>query len=211
MVNLTIDGRPASVPEGTTIVLAAATAGIALTTNVGCMGQGVCGACRALVRRTGEPEVRTALACETPVEDGMQVSFLDRVAPRRPHAYSETDLVDGWTAYERVLAVFPEAVRCRHCSGCDRACPKGLEVQKGVNLAASGDIAGAAAVFDLCVMCNLCVAACPEHIAPNHLGLFARRLAAAGTQRPADLIRRLHEITSGAMTIDADACTDKQP
>lgn len=202
MITLTIDGQSATVADGTTIILAAAAAGLPLTGNVGCMGQGVCGACRALVRKEGEREVKTALACETKAEAGMQVSFLDRFSARERHDYADADLADGWAAYERMLAIFPEAAHCRHCSGCDRACPKGLEVQKGVNLAANGELGAAAAVFDLCVMCNLCTAACPEHIAPNHLGLFARRSMAASGQRPADLLRRLHDISSGAMTID---------
>jgi len=205
MIEVSIDGRTAQVPEGVTIVLAAAAAGIPLTANVGCMGQGVCGACRALVREEGSNEVRSVLACETRVEPGMRVSFLDRFSPRHPHAYEDADIADGWTAWQRMLEVFPTAVNCRHCSGCDRACPKGIEVQKGVALAAAGELGAAAAVFDLCVMCNLCTAACPEEIAPNHLGLFARRAVAASSQRPVDLLRRLHEVESGAMTIDAEA------
>src|SRR5688572_18302762 len=78
VIDVEIDGRTARVPEGTTIILAAAEAGIPLTANVGCMGQGTCGACRALVRREGSNEVQTALACETKAEHGMRVSFLDR-------------------------------------------------------------------------------------------------------------------------------------
>ena len=47
----------------------------------------------------------------------------------------------------RIDAVFPEAKHCRHCSGCDRACPKGIEVQRMVNLASAGQAAGAARVL----------------------------------------------------------------
>ncbi len=205
MIEVSIDGQTAQVPEGVTIVLAAASAGIPLTANVGCMGQGVCGACRALVRHAETGEVTSVLACETRVEPGRRISFLDRFSPRTPHAYADADIADGWTAYQRMLQAFPTATNCRHCSGCDRACPKGLEVQKGVNLAAAGELGAAAAVFDLCVMCNLCTAACPEEIAPNHLGLFARRAVAASGQRPVDLLRRLHEVESGTMTLDIEA------
>jgi len=205
VIEVEIDGRTARVPVGTTIVLAAAEAGIPLTANVGCMGQGVCGACRALVRREGSKEVETALACETEAEHGMRVSFLDRFSLPHQHSYAEADIGDGWDAYERMLAAFPNATHCRHCSGCDRACPKGLEVQKGVELAAVGEFGAAAAAFELCVMCNLCSAACPENIAPNHLGLFVRRAVAASGQRPTDLVRRLHEIETGAMAVDTAA------
>ena len=61
------------------------------------------------------------------------------------------------------------------------------------------------AVFDECVMCDLCTLACPEHIRPNHLGLFVRRMIATLTLRPADLIRRLQQIERGEMKIDFDA------
>ena len=59
--------------------------------------------------------------------------------------------------------------------------------------------------FDHCVMCNLCVAACPEHIDPAHLGQFLRRMVSSATLRPGDLIMRLHEIEEGRQTIDLDA------
>lgn len=201
MIGVEIDGRSAQVPEGTTVLLAAAAAGLPLTGNVGCMGQGVCGACRALVRRDGAATAETVLACETRAEDGMRVSFLDRFTLPRQAPYDETALADGWAAYERMLELFPNAQNCRHCSGCDRACPKGLSVQTGVMQATSGDFGAAAETFALCVMCNLCAAACPESIAPNHVGLFARR-ALAASQRPTDLIRRLHQIETGAMAVE---------
>ena len=66
----------------------------------------------------------------------------------------------------------------------------------------SGDFGAAALTFDQCVMCNLCTLSCPEHIRPNHLGLFARRMKAARTLRPVDLMRRLREIDSGKMKVE---------
>ncbi|MBF1299028.1 MAG: ferredoxin, partial [Neisseria sp.] len=90
----------------------------------------------------------------------------------------------------------------RHCGGCNRACPKGLEVENGVAQVVSGDFGAAALTFDQCVMCNLCTLSCPEHIRPNHLGLFARRMKAARTLRPVDLMRRLREIDSGKMKVE---------
>lgn len=204
-VSFTFDGQPICAQPGVTLLQAWTAAGLPLTENVGCMGQGVCGACRVLVRRPGERLASTALACETPVEAGMQVSFLDHFPARRSHAYDLHALADTWTALDQIDAVFPEARNCRHCSGCDRACPKGIEVQRMVNLAAEGRAFAAAALFDHCVMCNLCVAACPEHIDPAHLGQFVRRMNAALTLRPADLISRLREIEQGGQPIDVEA------
>lgn len=204
-ISLVFEGQPLLAEVGASLLQAWMAAGQPLTENVGCMGQGVCGACRVLVRRQGERLAGTALACETQAEEGMQVSFLDHFPARRPHAYDLHALTDSWTALDQIDAVFPEAKNCRHCSGCDRACPKGIEVQRMVNLSAAGEAFTAAALFDQCVMCNLCVAACPEHIDPAHLGQFVRRMAASLTLRPADLIRRLREIEQGRQPIDPDA------
>jgi succinate dehydrogenase/fumarate reductase-like Fe-S protein len=205
MVCLSIEGHQVEAPANCSILQAFVHAGQTLVQGVGCMGQGVCGSCRVMVRRSGEQEVKTALACETLVEDGMQVAFLDYFTASARHAYRIEDVGDSWQALRTISEIFPEAAHCRHCSGCDRACPKGLDVQRGVNLAVEGKLAASSEVFDECVMCNLCTLACPEHIRPNHLGLFVRRMIAAVTLRPANLMRRLQQIESGEMKIDFDA------
>ncbi|SDV47077.1 2Fe-2S iron-sulfur cluster-binding protein [Chitinasiproducens palmae] len=210
-IGFTFDGHAVRTKPGVSLLQAWLGAGLPLTENVGCMGQGVCGACRVLVRRVGERLAGTALACETTAEAGMQVAFVDHFPARRPHAYDLHALTDSWTAIEQIDAVFPEAKHCRHCSGCDRACPKGIEVQRMVNLAAGGQADAAAALFDHCVLCNLCVAACPEHIDPAHLGQFVRRMTAASTLRPSDLVTRLHEIAAGTQVIDFDAAGANPP
>ncbi|MDG5496215.1 4Fe-4S dicluster domain-containing protein [Niveispirillum sp. BGYR6] len=202
IIHLRIDGRDVAVEAPASILQAALADGAALTANVGCMGQGVCGACRCLVRRDGERQIATALACETRAEAAMQVSFIDYFTPDRPHRYDIAAIRDLWQLSDAVDTYFPEAAHCRHCSGCDRACPKGLSVQQGVALSVAGDFAAAAAIFEQCVMCNLCTLACPERIWPNHLGLMVRRAIAALTLRPSDLIRRLNEIERDVMTPD---------
>lgn len=204
-ISLSIDGMPIRCREGRSILQAISDAGLPLTDSVGCMGQGVCGSCRILLRRPGTAQVSTALACETLVEDGLQASFLGQPPGARHHPYSSEDWNDSWGLLERLHARFPEASQCRHCGGCDRACPRRLEVQKGVNLAAAGDLAAAATLFDECIMCDLCSIACPEHISPNHLGLYVRRLGAAVALRPSDLLERLQQIDSGALAVDPDA------
>lgn len=204
-IRITMDGHTVDAPAGASLIQAWLAAGHALTENVGCMGQGVCGACRVLVRREGERIASAALACETRAEAGMQVAFVDHFPARRAHAYDLDALGDSWAAIGAIDQVFPEAKHCRHCGGCDAACPKGIEVQKAVNLAVEGRAMTAASLFDHCVMCNLCVAACPEHIAPAHLGQFLRRMGAALTLRPGDLVLRLQEIEQGRQTIDLDA------
>jgi succinate dehydrogenase/fumarate reductase-like Fe-S protein len=205
LVRLIIEGRAIAAPAASSILQAFVYVGATLVEGVGCMGQGVCGSCRVMVRRAGSQEVKTELACETVIEDGMQVAFLEYFSSYDSRVYRIEDIGDSWRALSKIDEVFPEAAHCRHCSGCDRACPKGLEVQRGVNFAAEGELAAASHVFDECVMCNLCTLACPEHIRPNHLGLFVRRMIATLTLRPADLMRRLQQIERGEMKIDFDA------
>ncbi len=211
MVRLSIEGRAIEAPASSSLLQAYVQAGQTLVEGVGCMGQGVCGSCRVMVRRAGGNDVRTELACETVVEEGMQAAFLDYFQPSVRHGYRLQDSGDSWDALRQVGQVFPEAAHCRHCSGCDRACPKGLQVQRGVELAVEGRLGAAAAVFDECVMCDLCTLACPEHIRPNHLGLFVRRTIASLGLRPANLMRRLQQIESGAMAIDFDAPGARPP
>src|SRR5690349_1083114 len=110
-IRLTIDGHAIAAPPGLSLIQVWISAGLPLSENVGCMGQGVCGACRVLVRRAGERIAATALACETRAEDGMQVAFVDHFPANRTHAYDLDALADSWGA---IAGVFPEAKHCRH-------------------------------------------------------------------------------------------------
>ena len=205
MLHLSIQGRQIEASANCSILQAFLQAGETLVEGVGCMGQGVCGSCRVMVRRSDDQEVKNALACETLIEDGMQVAFLDYFAESSRQAYRMEDLRDSWQVLRTISEVFPEASHCRHCNGCDRACPKGLDVQNGVIFAVEGKLTASSQVFDECVMCNLCTLACPESIRPNHLGLFVRRMMASLSLRPANLMQRLHQIERGEMKIDFDA------
>lgn len=209
-IHINIDGREITTAPAKSIIEAFVESGASLTVGVGCMGQGVCGSCRVLIRRKGEKAVQTALACETSVEDGMQVSSLDYFMPRQEHVY-EPQAKDTWDGLQSLKQVFPEAEHCRHCGGCDRACPKGIEVQKGVNAAVAGQLYQSAAIFDECVMCNLCQLGCPEHISPNHLGLFVRRSIASSTLRPGDLMHRLHQLETGQCSVDINSPAAQAP
>lgn len=209
-VRLIIDGREVAADPSKSIVQAFAESGGTLVSNVGCMGQGVCGSCRCMVRRKDEKDVNMELGCETHVEDGMQVAFVSYFQPKRPHVYDLNEVHDSWALFEKINEIFPQARSCRHCSGCDRACPRDIDVQKGVELAVNGDVHGAAEIFSECIMCNLCTLACPERIRPNHLGLFLRRASSALSLRPVDLMQRLQEIESGELGVDVHA-VDVEP
>jgi ferredoxin len=202
-VTLTIDGSTVSAPASKSVIEAAWHAGIPQITGIGCL-QGTCGSCRIMVRRAGTTEVAMELACETVTEDGMQITFLSHLDFRSHHGYQIEDFHDPWDVLRHVNEVFPEAAHCRHCGGCDVACPRGIEVQRGVNLAVDGKIVQAGDLFETCVMCNLCTRACPERIGPNHLGLLCRRLTAAHTLRPANLMLRLEQLRKGELAIDTE-------
>jgi ferredoxin len=57
MVRLSVEGRAIQAPASSSILQAFVHAGETLIEGVGCMGQGVCGSCRVMVRRAGAPEV----------------------------------------------------------------------------------------------------------------------------------------------------------
>ncbi len=166
--------------------------------NVGCLGQGSCGSCRMFLR-DGD-RVLPALACETLIRDGLDVQFLQPLDGFSPHRYRLEELRDPDGTPAGLRRVFPEAARCRHCGGCDAACPRSLPVESGVGAMVAGRLTEVLGTYDACIMCDLCADTCPEGISPNHLLLAARRLLATDLQ-PANLMRRLHEVESGAMRI----------
>src|SRR4051794_33996734 len=63
MLRVIIEGEALEIPASSTIIQAYVFSGQPLLNNVGCMGQGVCGSCRCMVRRAGSREVKTELAC----------------------------------------------------------------------------------------------------------------------------------------------------
>src|ERR1700751_4541338 len=107
MVRLSIEGREIEAPANCSILQAFLHAGQTLVEGVGCMGQGVCGSCRIMVRRSGEQEVKTLLACEAMVEDGMQVAFIDYFTTQTRHVYRMEDLGDSWQALRTISDIFP--------------------------------------------------------------------------------------------------------
>lgn len=206
LVNLTVDGRPVTAPASLSVIEAVWHAGHTQVEGIGCM-QGVCGSCRIMVRRADSREVTMELACETLAEEGMQVNYIGFLEQRAHHNYQIEDFQSTWDSFKQIHETFPEAVHCRHCGGCDATCPKGIQVQQGVNMSAGADTMAmnpieAGKLFDHCVMCNLCTHACPENIAPNHLGLLIRRLTASMLLRPTNLIIRLEQIRNGELTIE---------
>ncbi len=189
-VTLTINGQAVVAHAGMTLVEAAWEGKVPQITSVGCV-EGVCGSCRIMMRQG--KDVTVGLACQIFVENGIDVIFLPP-APAPRHYYDIDDFTDGWDTQARFHEIYPEASHCRECHGCDVSCPKGITVEAGVAEAAAGHFRIAGDMFLECVMCGLCDVACPELIAPSHVGLFSRRVTAHFHLRPPNLINRLAEL-----------------
>jgi CO dehydrogenase/acetyl-CoA synthase alpha subunit len=153
-----------------------------------------------LVRRQGSQNITTELGCQVLIEEGMQVNFLAFPTPAQQH-YKLENIRNSWEVQANFHSIFPEAENCRHCGGCNTTCPKGIDVEKGVVLAAKGRFREAGDLFIECVMCDLCQSACPENIAPNHVGIFSRRVTSHLHTRPSNLINRLERIRKGELTV----------
>ena len=75
MVNIYVYGKKYSVPGDLTIMTAMEYAGYQLKRGCGCR-HGFCGACATIYRIKGKNELKTCLACQTQVEDGMYIASL---------------------------------------------------------------------------------------------------------------------------------------
>lgn len=202
LINIHINGKALQAPANMSVIQAAWYAGESHIQGVGCL-EGVCGSCRVMVKYADSQTVVTTLACQTRIAADMQVIFLD-FPSQVHHRYQLNEIKDSWHVYDYFHKTFPEASHCRHCGGCDAACPKGIAVEKGVQLAVEGRFRQAGELFFTCVMCDLCLTACPEEIAPNHVGVFARRVIPYFHLRPSNLVSRLEEIKHGKLTVEID-------
>ena len=75
MVNVYFFGKKYSVPADLTIMTAMEYAGYTLKRGCGCR-HGFCGACATIYRIKGQNELKTCLACQTQVQEGMYVASI---------------------------------------------------------------------------------------------------------------------------------------
>ena len=73
MVNVYFSGKRYSVPADLTIMTAMEYAGYTWKRGCGCR-HGFCGACATIYRIKGDNELKTCLACQTQVQEGMYVA-----------------------------------------------------------------------------------------------------------------------------------------
>jgi succinate dehydrogenase/fumarate reductase-like Fe-S protein len=164
-------GKHYQVPEGLTILTALEYAGYQLIRGVGCRA-GFCGACATIYNTKDDPQLKYALACQTPIEQDM---FLVQI-PFFPAAKALYNLEELEPSVEEVVKAYPDIIKCFGCNSCTKSCPQELEVMWYMSDALRGDIGEVASKSFDCVMCGLCAARCPQGLVPYNIALLCRRL-----------------------------------
>ena len=94
MVNVYFFGKKYSVPADLTIMTAMEYAGYTLKRGCGCR-HGFCGACATIYRIKGQNELKTCLACQTQVQEGMYVASIPFFPTENlRHRRDQTDRAD---------------------------------------------------------------------------------------------------------------------
>jgi ferredoxin len=195
-----IAGKKYQVPEGITVVKALWYTGQEVMRGVGCLG-GFCGACATYYRTKDDPKVKTCLACQTAVEDGMSFSMVPPF-PARKATYQMSELKDP---KQDLFTLYPEAPMCRNCNACTEACPQQIDVREGVWRAVFGDFKAVSEMFMDCVMCGLCAPVCIADIAPSLVALYASRAQGVFfSDRPELLHHRIRQIEEGRYDTEWD-------
>ena len=192
-VTIYVMGKPYRVPAGLTIMKALEYSGYRYTRGAGCRA-GFCGACATIYRKKGEYRFRTALACQTVVEEGMYLSQIPFVPANK--AVYELDKIEP--SPTTLLEYYPEIARCVSCNTCTKACPQELDVMYYIQNAIRGDIKKVAELSFDCIQCGLCTLRCPAEIQHYHMAQLARRLYGKYMQKKGKwLDNRLKEIEKG--------------
>jgi succinate dehydrogenase/fumarate reductase-like Fe-S protein len=196
-------GKQYRVPENLTILTAMESLGYRLLRGCGCRG-GFCGACATVYRIQGDYRLRTGLACQTPVKDGMVFSML----PFHPATKATYDIKDLPANVSSLTRFYPEIMRCLQCNSCSRACPQELPVIDIMGAAMRGDIHTAADLSFDCIMCGLCATRCPAEIVQFYVAILARRLYGAHlAPKSKHLQERLQQIKNGQYDAELERLT----
>lgn len=155
MIELTVNGHPITVPEGTVLLEAVRAAGVELPALCYHEGLAPYGACRLCMVMIAEPRRELVASCTYPVEDGLVV---------------ETDAPEAATA--RRLALEFLLSRCPQSDVI-----RELAAGEGVTSSRFGAPPPEKA-DELCMLCGLCVRVCREAIGANAISFIGR-----GTER----------------------------
>ena len=193
MVNVYFFGKKYQVPESLTIMKAMEYAGYELIRGCGCRN-GFCGACATLYRIHGKTELKTCLACQQQVEEGMYVATL----PFFPLVKQVYDINKIKPTQQIMMQLYPEIYSCIGCNACTKSCTQELNVMQYIAYAQRGEYEKAAEESFDCVMCGVCSSRCPAGISHPQVALLTRRLTGKYLAPQTEhLINRVAELVRG--------------
>ena len=193
MVNVFLFGKRYQVPESLTIMKAMEYAGYQLVRGCGCRN-GFCGACATIYRIKGQQELKTCLACQQQVEEGMYVATL----PFFPLVKQVYDMEKIKPTQQIMMQLYPEIYSCIGCNACTKSCTQELNVMQYIAYAQRGEYEKAAEESFDCVMCGVCSSRCPAGISHPQVALLTRRLTGKYLAPQTEhLINRVAEIDRG--------------
>ena len=192
-MNVYFYGKRYQVPEDLTIMNAMEYAGYRLVRGCGCR-HGFCGACATIYRIKGKNELKTCLACQTQVEEGMYVASL----PFFPTDKRTYEIEKIRPEEQIMMQLYPEIYSCIGCNACTKACTQNLNVMQYIAYAQRGEFEECAEESFDCVGCGICSARCPAGISHPMVGLLARRLTGKYiAPKAGHLEKRVEEINHG--------------
>ena len=193
MVNVYLFGKRYQVPESLTIMKAMEYAGYQLVRGCGCRN-GFCGACATIYRIKGQQELKTCLACQQQVEEGMYVATL----PFFPLVKQVYDINQIKPTEQIMMQLYPEIYSCIGCNACTKSCTQELNVMQYIAYAQRGEYEKCAEESFDCVMCGVCSSRCPAGISHPQVAVLARRLTGKYlAPKTEHLINRVAEIDAG--------------
>jgi heterodisulfide reductase subunit C len=199
-VEILIMGKNYRVPSEITVQKALEYAGFQIIRGCGCRG-GVCGACAILYRTSGSYKIETALACTTPVLEGMTILNL----PYFPSQKAIYKIEELEPTADTIVKLYPEIARCMGCNTCTAMCPQEIQVMEVISAVLRDDIGEAAQLSVECVMCGLCAARCPGELSPHLIALLCRRFYGKYMFPPyRHVIKRLAQLDSGEYDEEMD-------
>ena len=189
-VKIYVMGKEYRVPAVLTVMQAMEYAGYRFIRSCGCRA-GFCGACSTVYRTKDDYKLKTAMACQTRVEDGM---YLVQI-PFSPAEKAFYDIESEEYGANVFLKWYPEIARCLSCNTCTKACPQDIEVMDYVQAALRGDFEKVAEISFDCIQCGLCAIRCPAEIVQYYVGQLGRRMYGRyGLPREENVEKRVKEI-----------------
>ena len=151
-------------------------------------------------------ELKTCLACQQKVEEGMFIATL----PFFPLVKQVYDIEKIAPEQAIMMQLYPEIYSCIGCNACSKACPQQINVMQYIAYAQRGDFEACAEESFDCVMCGICSSRCPAGISHPQVALLARRITGKYLAPKSEhLENRVKEINEGTFVELIEALMDK--